>query len=188
VDNSNGNGTAWTWLALLVSAVAVAGSLWLSLGMNLVACPFCYYQRTFAMCAFGVLAVGLLGGAPRGSVLCLLALPLAAGGLGVAGWHVYLEATGKLECPKGILEIGTAPQQSLVAFAILTIPLLLGAMAGYRNPAGGVAPARTCFAIIVALVLGGASAVGCVLSTKAFKLPREAFDGAPTICRPPPPK
>jgi len=186
VDNSNGNGTVWTLLALLASAVAVAGSLYLSLGMGLVACPLCYYQRTFAMCACGVLAVGLLGGAQRGSFLCLLALPLAAGGLGVAGWHVYLEAIGKLECPKGILEIGTAPQQSLAAFLVLTIPLLLGAIAGYRNPSGGPAPARTCLAIVVALVLGGLSAAGCVLGAqKSFKLPDEAFEGSATICRPP---
>src|SRR5436190_2221701 len=46
-----------TWFALLVALVAVAGSLWLSLGMNLKACPLCFYQRTFAMAVFGVLVV-----------------------------------------------------------------------------------------------------------------------------------
>src|SRR5262245_38552223 len=62
VNGSNENATLWNWLALLVSAVAVAGSLWLSLGVELVGCPLCFYQRTFAMCAFGVLLVGLLSG------------------------------------------------------------------------------------------------------------------------------
>jgi hypothetical protein len=37
-----------TWLALVAALVVSAGSLWLSLGMNLVACPLCFYQRTFA--------------------------------------------------------------------------------------------------------------------------------------------
>src|SRR5436309_14988321 len=102
MNGSNENSTLETWLALLVSAVAVAGSLWLSLGMGLIACPLCFYQRTFAMSAFGVLAVGLLGSERRG-LLCLLALPLAVGGLAVAGWHVSLEVRGKLECPGGNL-------------------------------------------------------------------------------------
>src|SRR5262245_2466312 len=103
----------WTWAALVVSAAALAGSLFLSLGMSLKACPLCFYQRTFAMSLVGVLGIGLLTGAGRGARLALLALPLAAAGLGVALFHVSLEVAGTLECPLGILGIGTAPQQSL---------------------------------------------------------------------------
>src|SRR5712692_3215320 len=138
MNGPNGNGAFWTWLALLAATVAVAGSLWLSLGMGLIACPLCFYQRTFAMSAFGVLAVGLLGSERRG-LLCLLALPLAIGGLAVAGWHVSLEVRGKLECPSGILALGTAPQQSLAAFVFLTVPLLLGA----RTASAGRESGRT---------------------------------------------
>src|SRR5262245_66543427 len=105
--------------SLLVAVVALAGSLWLSVGMKLKACPLCFYQRTFVMGVVAVLLVGLLAGVRPASVLSLLALPLAAGGVGVAGFHVYLEQTGKLECPDGILGLGTAPQQGLAAQALL---------------------------------------------------------------------
>ena len=107
MDRSNETGTLWTWLALLASAAAVAGTLWLSVGMGLVACPLCFYQRTFAMAALGVLVMGLLVGGRRGP-LSLLALPTAVGGLAVAGFHVALEARGTLECPRGVLGLGSA--------------------------------------------------------------------------------
>src|SRR5436309_3284658 len=118
-------GSSLTWFALLVALVALAGSLWLSLGMHLKACPLCFYQRTFVMGVVGVLVMGLLTGARHSGYVSLLALPLAAGGVAVAGFHEYLEATGKLECPKGIADLGTAPQQSLAAFALLFLVLLV---------------------------------------------------------------
>ena len=37
------------WAPLLVALLAVTGSLWLSIGMKLKACPLCFYQRTFVM-------------------------------------------------------------------------------------------------------------------------------------------
>ncbi len=185
MNGSNENGMVWTWLALLVSAVAVTGSLWLSLGMGLIACPLCFYQRTFAMSVFGVLTVGLLGGERRGRFLCLLALPLAVGGLGVAGWHVSLEVRGKLECPGGIFALGTAPQQSLAAFVFMTILLLLGAVASSGESMDGREAGRTGLAVVTAFVLGGLFAVGCITSAKPVKLPTELLEGAPTICRPP---
>src|SRR5438128_91889 len=37
----------WLVLALVVSLAALGGSLALSLGLNLRACPLCFYQRTF---------------------------------------------------------------------------------------------------------------------------------------------
>jgi disulfide bond formation protein DsbB len=77
-------------LALLVSAGAVAGSLYLSLEMNLKACTLCFYQRAFACGLVGVLASGVLAFRDQGAKLCLVSLPLAIGGLGVAGFHVWL--------------------------------------------------------------------------------------------------
>ena len=67
---------ALTWLACLIALEASVGSVYLSVGMGLNACPLCFYQRTFAFAAFGVLLVGLLIGAQR-SGLSLLALPLS---------------------------------------------------------------------------------------------------------------
>src|SRR3979411_506515 len=94
--------TRLLWIALLVSVLAVIGSLALSLGLGLRACPLCFYQRTFAMRVAAVLAMGLLMRLRRTGGLSLLALPLALGGLGVALFHVSLEWNGTLECPKGL--------------------------------------------------------------------------------------
>jgi disulfide bond formation protein DsbB len=113
------------WPSLLAAAVVVGGSLYLSMGMGLKACPLCFYQRTFAMSVLAVLLMGVLIGGHR-AVLNLLALPLTVAGMCVAGNHVYLEAAGRLECPKGIYGYGTAPQQSLAAFVLLTIVVMIG--------------------------------------------------------------
>jgi disulfide bond formation protein DsbB len=92
-------GPGLTWAALLVALGGTAGSLYLSLGMGLQPCPFCYYQRSFIMGVAAVLLMGLLTGASRVAPLSLLALPLGAAGAGIAGFHVYLEKFGALECP-----------------------------------------------------------------------------------------
>lgn len=111
-------------LALLSAVVVCVGSLYLSLGLGLKACPLCFYQRTFAFALVGVLAVGL--SLEMDGRLNLLVLPLALGGLGVAGFHVLLISTGKLECPDGIGGIGKAPHQSLAAFSLVLLPILYG--------------------------------------------------------------
>jgi hypothetical protein len=175
-------GTTLTWFAFLASIVAVAGSLYLSLGLGLVGCPLCFYQRSFAIAACAVLAVGLLTGMGRSVPLSLLALPLAVAGLGVSGFHVYLEALGKLECPRGIEGVGSAPQQALAALALLTLVLLLdglGRLGAVRL--GG-------FALVLGLVLGGAAAYGCVASAPALKARDKPYDSEKepfNICRPP---
>src|SRR5262245_6499540 len=100
-------------LAAAVSLAALAGTLYLSMGIQLKACPLCLYQRVFVMGAVGVLLVGVLLPGIRPGVVSLLALPAAAGGFAMAGWHNYLEATGFLECPRGVAGFGSAPQQAL---------------------------------------------------------------------------
>lgn len=50
------------WLSFLVALAALLGSLWLSIGMGLKACPLCLYQRTFVMGVAAVLGVGFLIG------------------------------------------------------------------------------------------------------------------------------
>jgi disulfide bond formation protein DsbB len=171
---------ALTWLACLVALAASAGSVYLSVWMNLRACPLCFYQRTFAFAAFGVLLVGLFSGTQR-SGLSLLALPLAIGGLGVAGFHVYLEWNGTLECPPGIQGIGTVPQQSLAAFALLTLLLVLAILSG------GVAKGTVVAALIGTVVLGGVFAAASVVSSPPLPpTPTKAY--APNsldMCRPP---
>src|SRR5262245_54907237 len=114
------------WPSLLVALVTLGGSIWLSVGMNLRACPLCFYQRTFVMGVVGVLVVGLLTGPRHYAILNVLALPMAVGGVAVAVFHVYLEFSGKLECPTGMLGVGSAPQQALAAQALLLVVIVVG--------------------------------------------------------------
>lgn len=118
----------WERLALLAAGLTLVGSLYLSMGMGLNACPLCFYQRTFIMAVVGVLGVGTalrLSVAP--GTLSLLALPLALSGLGVAAVHSSLVWSGVLACPKGVLGLGFAPEQSLAAYMVVTALLLPGA-------------------------------------------------------------
>ena len=111
----------WELLALGVSLAALTGSLYLSMGMNLKACPLCLYERTFMMGLVGVLLMGLVrAGDARPGFSVLLGVPLAVSGLCVAAFHVFLELTEVLECPSGLFGIGSAPQQSLMAFLVVT--------------------------------------------------------------------
>lgn len=155
----------WLWAALLTSLVALAGSLYLSLGMNLKACPLCFYQRTFVMGVVGVLATGFFMKDVRPGALSLLALPLAGGALAVAGFHVYLELTGVLECPAGILAVGTAPQQSLAILAVLTFLLIADQLR--RGAILGIA---------ACMVLGGLFAFGGIKGTPPAPTPTKAYE------------
>jgi disulfide bond formation protein DsbB len=194
---------AWTFLALIAALVVSLGSVALSLpddlkdkvptvniqghdvtlGKHLKACALCFYQRTFAFASFGVLFIGLLTGARRTGAVGVIALPLALAGLAVAGFHVWLEHNGTLECPKGLAEIGTAPQQSLAGFGVLTLFLLFDAI---RNSAGG---AYGFGSILMALILAAAFAYGCIVSAPPLpKEPTSPYDSETQpleMCRPP---
>jgi hypothetical protein len=139
--------------ALVFSAVAVAGSLYLSLGMGLNACALCFYQRAFALALVAVLVIGILTlvGDHR-ERLIVLCLPLAVGGFGVAGFHTYLVLSGKLECPQGIAGLGSAPAQSLAVFSIILVALLYGFLSDIR--ANGFAPLGLALGLGAALVYG----------------------------------
>ena len=173
-------------IALLLSAGAVAGSLYLSLEMNLKACTLCFYQRAFACGLVGVLGSGVLAFRDQGARICLVALPLALAGLGVAGFHVWLgwtewprqNAPWYLACPAGIEGYGTAPQQSLAAFALITVVLLIGAVGevGTSGRGGG--------ALLVALVLGGGGAVGALIANPPMPDPKPLPAQPLTTCQP----
>lgn len=170
----------WLWLVFLLAVAGLAGSLYLSLGMSLKACPLCFYQRTFVMSLVAVLGMGLLLGAGGGARLGLLGLPLAAAGLGVACFHVFLELRGKLECPAGLLGLGSAPQQSLVLFAALTAMLFLETIR-----TGG----KWRFAQITgALAIGGLLALAsCTSNPPLPSPPSQPYAQPPDVCRPPHP-
>ena len=152
----------------------------MSVGMGLKACPLCFYQRTFVMGVVAVLGIGLLTGQRHRGVLNLLALPLAVAGFGVAVFHVYLELTGKLECPAGVLGIGTAPQQSLAA---LTVLLILMVVAVVRSgQVGDFYP----LAALAAIVLGALLTWGSLASSPPMPpAPAKPYETPLDMCRPP---
>ena len=173
-------------VALLASAAAAAGSLYLSLGMGLTPCTLCFYQRAFAFGLVSVLAVGLLAFPDRPARLCLVGLPLALGGLGVAGFHVYLgvttwpraNATWDLVCPKGVGGTGTAPEQSLVAFLVAAVALVVGGAGEVRRTKQGGA------ALLMAWVLGIGAAVGSLIANPEIKPVAADPAKPPTTCVP----
>ncbi len=129
-------------LALFISLGALAASLYFSMGPDhLQACPLCIYQRTFLMGVIAALGLGrLLMGGESLAIPSLLALPLAVSGLGVAGFHVYLERTEVLVCPNGMWELGSIPEQAFGSFALVTMLLLISVLAArggsaVRSPA-----------------------------------------------------
>jgi hypothetical protein len=168
--------TAWTWGALVVALVGVAGSIGLTLGLDLIPCPLCYYQRTFIMAAFGVLALGMLAGARHAALASLLALPMALGGLGVAGVHALREYRLEMECPPGWLGIGTAPQQSVALFLLLTIVLLADVLQGVKPRLVSLP------ALAGSVVLGVLLSYGSLISAKPPDIPK---DGPLVGCRKP---
>jgi disulfide bond formation protein DsbB len=166
-----------TVAALLAAVVSVAGSLYLSLGLKLIACPLCFYQRTFAFAVLGVLILGVFTRARETAYVNLMAfLPAVAGGL-VAAFHTYLEAAGRLVCPKGIADIGSTAQQSLASFILILACLVPGLAIDIRRKGLSVAPVGW------SLLLGGAFAYGCIVSSPAPSMPPP--DKRPFICHPP---
>jgi disulfide bond formation protein DsbB len=163
-------------LGLIAAGVTCAGSLYLSLGMGLTACPLCFYQRSFAFAAAGVLLLGIFSGTWRSGTLNLLALFCSVSGLLVAAWHSYLVWEGKLICPPGINDIRSAPEQSLAAFAITSLLLLLGCAKDVaRN-------GLKAFVVALAVIAAAGVAYGCV---KSSPKPVKLKEPNPLTCHPP---
>ena len=87
-------------------------------------------------------------------------LPAVAGGI-VAAFHTYLDGTGRLICPKGILGVGTTAQQSLASFVLIVACLVPGLAQDLRRKAFSMA------ALAWSVILGGLFAYGCVVSSPA---------------------
>jgi disulfide bond formation protein DsbB len=172
--------TAISVVALTLALLTSLGSVYLSAGMKLAACPLCYYQRSFAFAVVAVLLVGLAFEVQEKVTLPSLALPLALSGLAVAAYHVSLEALGKMECPTGVTMVLTAPKESLLAFALITVALVHGTLIS-ELAASGWRAIGTGLLLTVVLV------PACIF-TMALPPPppAEAYQSPPVICRPPP--
>jgi disulfide bond formation protein DsbB len=162
----------------LVALVGVAGTIWLSLGTDLIACPLCFYQRTLMLGVVGVMLAGIFGGARRAGFVSLVALPLTTAGLGVAGWHAYLEFNADLECPTGaicqlyaqaqgmancpaeIKEYDTVPRESLTVFALMFLLQSIDIFRSGRRGGFGFS------AWVGVVILGGLITYGLVASVQ----------------------
>jgi hypothetical protein len=148
--------------------------------MGLKACPLCFYQRTFVMGVVAVLGIGVLTGQRHRGVLNLLALPIVVAGVGVAVFQEFLEQTGKLECPGGIMGMGTAPQQSLVVLVVLLVLVAVGVVRS------GIVGESHLLAAAAALAMGLLLAWGAVVSAPPMPpAPTKAYVAPLEICRPP---
>jgi disulfide bond formation protein DsbB len=115
--------TAWllVFSAWLIAAMATLGALFMSEVMGFAPCVLCWYQRIFMFPLVFVLAAGLF---PLDPKVLRYALPLAIGGLLVAGFHVLLTV--------GIIPETLAPCRQGIPcktiqvewFGFVTIPLL----------------------------------------------------------------
>jgi disulfide bond formation protein DsbB len=164
-------GNYWTWAALAVALAGVAGSLWLSVGMDLKACALCFYQRSFVMGIAAVLAVGLVARVNRPGLVSLLCLPMLVAGLWIAAVHTNLVREGKLECPNGVFGWGSAPSQSL------TVYLILAAMLAVDVVSSGAM--QEILPRVAAIAIGAAVAYGCLHSNpppKAATGPDQPLD------------
>lgn len=158
--------------AIQLAVVGTAGSVFLSMGLGLKACPLCFYQRSFVMAALAVLALGRFLEPSRPGLICLLSVPLAWAGFGVALFHYYLEATRVLECPPGLFGFWTAPAQSLVLFNFLASDVTWAAWCGRRE-----SERQGASTLIAAMLLGIVLAVACVKSSPPLPpVPTAAYD------------
>ncbi len=162
----------WLTAATIVSAVGTSGSLFLSVGLGLKACPLCFYQRSFVMAVLVVLALGRILERSRPGLICFLCVPLTWAGLGVAAFHEYLVLTSVLECPQALFGIGTAPAQSLFVFIALAVAVSAGAWYGREE-----ARRQNSSTLFSAVLLGLLLAAACVKSSPPIPpVPTTAYD------------
>ncbi len=165
---------ARTWLigACVISVFGMIGSVYLSIGLGLKACPLCFYQRSFVMAALAVLVLGRYLERSRPGLICLLTVPIAWAGLGVAAFHEYLVLANVLECPKALLGIGTAPAQSLAMFIGLTFAVTYGAWCGRQE-----SPRQGACTLFTAVLFGSVLAGACAKSAPPLPpVPAAAYD------------
>ena len=125
---------ALVFAAWLVAASATLGALFMSEVMGFAPCVLCWWQRIFMFPLVLILALGLF---PLDPKVTRYALPLAAIGLLVAGFHVLLTMgiipETLVPCRQGIpcktIQIEwfgfvTIPLLSFFAFLVLTLLLV----------------------------------------------------------------
>jgi disulfide bond formation protein DsbB len=171
----------WALLALCLACLGAAGSMYLSMGMSLKACPLCFYQRCALFAIVSILVLGWFIDNHRMDLYCLLTFPLHIMGFGIAAFHSWLVYHSILECPKGLFGLGTAPYQSLVLFILLTVPLLAGAWPAARLSRSGSLPTW-----LIILLLGGVLVYLCKAGSPPLpEPPVKPYENPADTCRRP---
>ena len=117
-----------------MAVIATAGSLWFSLGLGLVPCELCWYQRILMYPLVVVLGVAAF---EARSAIWRTVVPLSLLGTAVAAYHSVLQLTTtsctfsdscavvQWRLPLFGLSI---PNLSLIAFLLITIAVAAGAV------------------------------------------------------------
>jgi disulfide bond formation protein DsbB len=133
----------------LVAGVATAGSLYFSLGLGLVPCTLCWYQRILM---YPLVVVGAVATVETRARIWRTVLPLSLCGSAVAAYHVVLQVMPAQAGSCGIGEscaaiqypmlggLLTIPRLSLVAFLGVSVGALLLAVADRRSLAETTTP------------------------------------------------
>ena len=111
--------------SLLVATLATAGSLYYSLGLGLVPCELCWYQRILMYPLVVILGYAVVVG---WADVHRVVLPLAVPGLAVALYHSALQLSPSATCSIGgcggvqLRVLGLSiPNQSALAFALIVV-------------------------------------------------------------------
>ncbi|MDT3436880.1 MULTISPECIES: disulfide bond formation protein B [Halobacteriales] len=132
VELTTTDGRFWLASGTVVATVATTGSLWFSLGLGLVPCTLCWYQRILMYPLVIVLGVAAV---ENHDTIWRTVTPLSVVGGVIAAYHSVLQAT-TTSCtfagPCAVVQwrlpvLGlTIPNLSLIAFVLVTITVLAG--------------------------------------------------------------
>jgi len=117
------SGIGWAWLsaAWVVALVSTFAALFIGEVMGMAPCQLCWYQRILMFPLVVILGMAAFGNDRRGAIY---ALPLALGGVAVAGYHTALIAGW---VPQWWIPCGAGPScsdQKLVILGNIQIPWL----------------------------------------------------------------
>lgn len=126
---TNSNKQLLTVIGLLLAFVATVSSLYLSLGLGLIPCKLCWYQRILMYPLVIILTYSVI----TQTYLHRLVLVFSSLGLLIAGYHSFIQlhtATPTVctsFCTAIVYKIGpfTIPNLSFIAFSLLTITMSL---------------------------------------------------------------
>lgn len=120
-------------LFFAITGVATIGSLYLSIGLGLIPCKYCWYQRIFMYPLSIISILGIIKNIVYEDVYILFSIF----GVGLSGYHSILQRIGSettctVSCAEIIYTVGvfSIPNLSFIAF---TLTLLVGFYSKYNK-------------------------------------------------------